>query len=75
MREVLGGMFLVMFTLKLLGITEVSWWIITAPLWAPLSIVLIVVLCCVIVIGSVSTWEMYQERKAAKKRKELLNLL
>ena len=75
MREVLGGMFLVMFTLKLLGVTEVSWWIITAPLWGPLSIVLIVVLCCVIVIGSVSTWEMYQKRKAEKKRKELLNLL
>lgn len=75
MREILVGMFLVMFTLKLLGITEVSWWIVTAPLWGPLSVVLIVVPCCLVVIGSFSLWEMYQKRKAEKKRKELLNQL
>lgn len=75
MREVLGGMFLVMFTLKLLGITEVSWWIVTAPLWAPLSVVLVIVACCGVVIGSVSLWEMYQKRKANQKRRELLNQL
>lgn len=34
-----GVMFLIMFALKLAGpMAAVSWWIVTAPLWAPVVI-------------------------------------
>ena len=39
----LGLMFLILFTLKLLGKIEVSWWVVTAPLWGPLALVLLIV--------------------------------
>ncbi len=32
-----GWIFLVLFTLKLLGKISVSWWIVTLPLWGPLA--------------------------------------
>lgn len=30
---VMISMFLIMFTLKLIGTITVSWWVVTAPLW------------------------------------------
>lgn len=30
-----GLMFIVMFALKLAGVINISWWLVTAPLWAP----------------------------------------
>lgn len=34
----LGLLFIIMFTLKLLGELTVSWWIVTLPLWGPLVV-------------------------------------
>ncbi len=33
-----GWLFLILFTLKLLGEISVSWWIVTLPLWGPLAL-------------------------------------
>lgn len=41
----LGGfMFLIFLTLKLLGFITWSWWWVTAPLWIPAAIVIIILL-------------------------------
>lgn len=40
---ILGIMFLIMFTLKIAEVGAVatwSWWLVTAPLWAPFAFVL-----------------------------------
>lgn len=34
--------FLVLLVLKLAGIIDWSWWLVTAPLWAPVAIVLVI---------------------------------
>lgn len=50
----LGGfIFLILFTLKLVGISEVanwSWWWVTSPLWIPLAFVLGLYLIAIILI-------------------------
>lgn len=53
---VLGLMFIVMFTLKLGGVIDISWWLVTAPLWVPACLFIVVVL------GFLS-WLLYQEYK------------
>lgn len=40
---ILGATFLVLLTLKLLGKIDWSWWVVAAPLWGPLAMVLIAV--------------------------------
>jgi hypothetical protein len=35
-----GATFLVFLVLKLIGVISWSWWWITAPLWAPIAIIL-----------------------------------
>ncbi len=40
-------LFLVFMTLKLTGVIAWSWWWVTAPLWMPLVIVLIIMLIAV----------------------------
>lgn len=42
---ILGMMFLIMFGLKLAGIATISWWVVTAPLWAPVVIVVLLFVC------------------------------
>lgn len=39
----LGLLFLVFLVLKLCGVIDWSWWWITAPLWTPFAIVLVIV--------------------------------
>ena len=41
---VTGAMFLIFLTLKLCGVIAWSWWWITAPLWTPALLTLIVLL-------------------------------
>lgn len=36
---IFGLMFIVMFTLKLGGVIDLSWWLVTAPLWIPACLV------------------------------------
>jgi len=44
-----GLLFIALLVLKLIGIINISWWWITAPLWAPttICIVLIIILCII----------------------------
>ena len=45
MWALLGMMFLIMFGLKLAGIATISWAVVTAPLWAPVVIVVLLFAC------------------------------
>ena len=45
MWALLGMMFLIMFGLKLAGIATISWAVVTAPLWAPALIVVVLFVC------------------------------
>lgn len=38
----LGALFLVLLVLKLTGIIGWSWWLVTAPLWAPVDVILVI---------------------------------
>ncbi len=37
-----GALFLVFLTLKLMGYIGWSWWLVTAPLWAPTALALLI---------------------------------
>ena len=37
-----GVLFIVLLTLKLTGTVDLSWWLVTAPLWGPLTFILVV---------------------------------
>ena len=55
--NVLGLLGVVFVTLKLLGITAVagwSWWLVTAPFWGGLAVVLVVLLVMVLLAGVVA---------------------
>jgi hypothetical protein len=46
----LGGMlFIVFLVLKLTGVIAWSWWWVTAPLWIPLAIFLVILLAAVVI--------------------------
>lgn len=45
MLMLLGMMFLIMFGLKIAGIATISWVVVTAPLWAPAVIVVLLFVC------------------------------
>lgn len=40
----LGNLFLVLMTLKLCGVIDPAWWMVAAPLWAPLAAMLLVLI-------------------------------
>ena len=42
---ILVMMFLIMFGLKIAGIATISWAVVTAPLWAPAVIVVLLFVC------------------------------
>lgn len=44
MAWVMWIMFLIMFTAKVFGFITWSWWTIAAPLWLPVSVMLLVVM-------------------------------
>ena len=48
----LGGiLFVVFLVLKLVGVIDWSWWWVTAPLWIPAAVVLILWIIGAIIIG------------------------
>ena len=53
----LVGVFLVFLTLKLCGVIDWSWWWVTAPLWIPF------ILAIVLLIGVVVLWEATHDGK------------
>ena len=47
----LGAMFLILFTLKVMGLVSVSWWVVVLPLLVPLIIWLSVLVVGVLLIA------------------------
>ena len=47
----MGLLFVVFLVLKLTKVISWSWWWITAPLWGPVAIGLIIVIVCVAIVG------------------------
>jgi len=45
------GVFLVFLTLKLCGVIDWSWWWVTAPLWIPFALALVVLIGAAILCG------------------------
>lgn len=63
----LGGMFLVFLTLKLIGEISWSWWWVTAPLWMPWAILAAFLL----VVGGlylILTWFIKRDDKRRKQK-------
>lgn len=50
---VLGGAFLIMLAAKVFNYSDLSWWIVTAPLWGPIAICLgfLLLFAAVAIIG------------------------
>ena len=49
----LGAMFLILFTLKVMGLASISWWVVVLPLFVPLIIWLsILVVGVLILVGT-----------------------
>ena len=44
MKLILTGITLIMFTLKLLGLIAVSWWVVFAPVWGSILLGIIILL-------------------------------
>ncbi len=64
-------MFLILFTLKLCGVIDwMSWWWVTAPLWAPAGIALVAFLLFLVGTGSVVAcfiiWNMIEKTMRIK---------
>ena len=47
----LGAMFLILFTLKVMGLVSVSWWIVVLPLFVPLIIWLSILVVGVLILA------------------------
>ena len=47
----LGAMFLILFTLKVIGLASVSWWVVVLPLFVPLIIWLSVFVVGVLILA------------------------
>jgi membrane protein YdbS with pleckstrin-like domain len=60
-----GLLFLVFLVLKLVGVIEWSWWWITAPLWIPVALVVVIFVACFIVL---SIKELIDTRRIKKNR-------
>ena len=56
-------LFLVFLVLKLTGVITWSWWWVTAPLWAPVVLAVVVALVCVVLALIAVAKEEYADRK------------
>lgn len=45
---------IVFIILKLCGVIDWSWWAVTAPIWVPLGLALVIVLICIILAGGIT---------------------
>lgn len=48
---------LIFITLKLMGYITWSWWWVSAPLWGPLGLYLVLMLFIFIIVGAATCWE------------------
>lgn len=51
------GLFLLLFCLKLDGFVTWSWWIITAPIWVPFALALIIVIAAFVILNYIAKQE------------------
>ena len=49
----LGAVFLILFTLKVMGLISVGWWVVALPLFVPLIILLSVLVAGVLLLAGV----------------------
>lgn len=49
--SLLGAMFLILFTLKVMGLVSISWWVVVLPLFVPLIIWLSVLVVGVLLLA------------------------
>ena len=61
-------LFLVFLVLKLTGVITWSWWWVTAPLWAPVVLAVVVALVCVVLALIAVAKEEYADRKRQRSR-------
>lgn len=61
-----GLLTIVLITVKLLGLTDVSWWWVLSPLWISTGIVVLIVLAFAAFIIIQSVWEVHSENKKIK---------
>lgn len=47
----LGAMFLILFTLKVMGLASISWWVVVLPLFVPLIIWLSIFVVGVLILA------------------------
>lgn len=71
---ILGWMFLILMTLKLSGVINVSWWVVTAPLWGPpvilLGVATVGLAAVGVVFGVSACIDAYGARKRRKAREK-----
>lgn len=58
-----GVLFVALLVLKLVGVIKWSWWWVTAPLWGPAILVVLVILFCVFM--AIVTGQLTGKRKRA----------
>lgn len=64
----LGAVFLVFLTLKLIGVITWSWWWVTAPLWGGLALALVIIVVTLLVTVLLD-WRNNRRRKRARSSK------
>ena len=52
-------LFIVFLVLKLTNVINWSWWWVTAPLWIPVSIALVLLLIAIVVLGIIAMIELF----------------
>lgn len=52
-------LFIVFLVLKLTNVINWSWWWVTAPLWIPVSIVLVVLFIAIVILGIIAIFELF----------------
>ena len=52
-------LFIVFLVLKLTNVINWSWWWVTAPLWIPVSIALVVLLIAIVILGIIALIELF----------------
>ena len=52
-------LFIVFLVLKLTNVINWSWWWVTAPLWIPVSIVLVLLIIAIVILGIIAIIELF----------------
>lgn len=61
-----GLLGIVFIVLKLCGVIDWSWWLVTAPLWIPLALALVTLFVILFIIATKETLDDYHWKKRRK---------